>query len=64
VEEERVGGMDKDGDVLPVGRKRKGARKKRSRGERERRLPKDLCTISKNCRDLSVKHKFLINLQP
>jgi hypothetical protein len=47
-----------------VGRKRKGARKKKNRGEGEKRFPKDLCTILENCRDLSVKHKFSINLKP
>jgi hypothetical protein len=49
-----AGGRRKEGD----------AREKRNRGEREKRLPKDLCAILENCRDLSVKHKFLINLKP
>jgi hypothetical protein len=47
----------------PVGRKRKGARKKKNR-EGEKGFPKDLCANLENCRDLSVKHKFLINLKP
>jgi hypothetical protein len=47
-----------------VWRKRKGARKKRNRGERERRLPKDLCANSENCRDLSVKHNFSLIYNP
>jgi hypothetical protein len=34
------------------------ARDKKNRGEREKRLPKDLCAISENCRDLSVKQNF------
>jgi hypothetical protein len=51
-------------EVPPVGRKRRGAREKRNRGEREKRLPKDLCVNLENYRDLSVKYKFLINLKP
>jgi hypothetical protein len=36
-----------------------GARdKKKNRGEGEKRFSKDLCAISKNCRDLSVKQNF------
>jgi hypothetical protein len=40
----------------------KGGRTERE--EREVRLPKDLSAKSENCRDLSVKHNFLINLKP
>jgi hypothetical protein len=47
-ERERGGGpgwirMKPEINVPPVERKRKGARKKRNRGEREKRLPKGLC---------------------
>jgi hypothetical protein len=45
-------------------RKRQGRRERKNRGEREKELPKDLCVILENCRDLSVKHKFHINLNP
>jgi hypothetical protein len=38
--------------------KKEGAREKRNRGEREIELPKDLCVILGNCRDLSVKYNF------
>jgi hypothetical protein len=38
--------------------KRIEQRKKKNRGEREIGLPKDLCVILENCRDLSVKHNF------
>jgi hypothetical protein len=27
-------------------------------------FPKDLYVILENCRDLSIKHKFSINLEP
>jgi hypothetical protein len=37
---------------------------RKNRGGREIELPKDLCVNLENCRDLSVKHKFLINLKP
>jgi hypothetical protein len=40
------------------GEKGRHAREKRNRGEREKRFPKDLCTISENCRDLFVKQNF------
>jgi hypothetical protein len=39
-------------------------RERKNRGGREKELPKDLCVNSENCRDLSVKHKLLINLKP
>jgi hypothetical protein len=35
-----------------------------NRGEGELELPKDLCAILENYRDLSIKHNFLINLKP
>jgi hypothetical protein len=60
----RVGIRMGQREVPPVGRKRRGAREKRNRGEREKRLPKDLCVNLENCRDLSIKHKFLITLEP
>jgi hypothetical protein len=54
--EERKGGR---GERSATGGRRKGdAREKRNRGEREKRLPKDLCAISENQRDLSVKSNF------
>jgi hypothetical protein len=49
---------------MPTVGKKEGAREKRNRGEREKRLLKDLCANLENYRDLSVKHKFLINLKP
>jgi hypothetical protein len=39
-------------------------RERKNRGGRELGFPKDLCVILENCRDLSVKHKFHINLKP
>jgi hypothetical protein len=39
-------------------RKERDAREKRNRGETEKRLPKDLCAISENCKGLSIKHNF------
>jgi hypothetical protein len=61
--EKRMGGRGK-GDAVPSGGRKEGnAREKRNRGEREKTLPKDLCAISENCRGLSVKHKFYINLK-
>jgi hypothetical protein len=47
-----------------VGEKDRDAWEKRNRGEGGMDFPKDLCIISKNCRGLSVKHKFHINLKP
>jgi hypothetical protein len=44
--------------------KRKGARIRKNREEGQMEFPKDLCAISENYRDLSVKHNFLINLKP
>jgi hypothetical protein len=41
-----------------------GTGEKRNRGEREKRLPQDLCINLENYRDLSVKHNFPINLKP
>jgi hypothetical protein len=61
--EKRKGGRGK-GDAAASGGRKGDAREKRNRGEREKRLPKDLCSISKNCRGLSVKYKFHINLKP
>jgi hypothetical protein len=46
----------------PVGKK--DGSESKNRGGREIEVPKDLCANSENCRDLSVKHKFLINLKP
>jgi hypothetical protein len=46
-------------DAAASGERKEGdAREKRNRGEREKRLPKDLCAISKNCRDLFVNQNF------
>jgi hypothetical protein len=47
-----------DGAAAGGERKRRGAREKRNRGEREKRLPKDLCVILENCGDLSIKYNF------
>jgi hypothetical protein len=49
-----------------VGEKDRDAWEKRNRGEGEGGMdfPKDLCVILENCRGLSVKHKFHINLKP
>jgi hypothetical protein len=38
-------------------------RERKNREGREIEFPKDLCANLENCRDLSVKHKFLINLE-
>jgi hypothetical protein len=65
--EEREGGRGK----APGKRRRRWKKKrKRCQGERQNRerrkgnrLPKDLSAILENCKDLSVKHKFLINLK-
>jgi hypothetical protein len=46
---------EKEDAAASGGRKEGDARDKRNRGEREKRLPKDLCAISENCRDLFVK---------
>jgi hypothetical protein len=52
-------------EAPPVEEEKKETRgRKRNRGEREKRLHKDLCAILENYRDLSVKHKFPINLKP
>jgi hypothetical protein len=50
--------MGPGGEMPPVGRKRKGAREKRNREEREKGLPKDLYVNLENCRDHSIKHNF------
>jgi hypothetical protein len=51
----------------PVGEERdqikEEQRERKNRGRREIGFPKDLCVNSENCRDLSVKHKFRINLK-
>jgi hypothetical protein len=39
-------------------------RERKNRGGREIELPKDLCANLENYRDLSIKHKFHINLKP
>jgi hypothetical protein len=44
------------GMVLPV--KIKKAPEKENRGEREMEFLKDLCAISENCRDSSVRQNF------
>jgi hypothetical protein len=57
--------VNKKWDCATGGEERNRIRKNRvrkNRGEREIGFPKDLCVISENCRDLFVKHKFLINL--
>jgi hypothetical protein len=56
---------NRDLTELPsVENKKKGDARIRNRGEGEKRFPKDLCAISENCKGLSVKHKFHINLKP
>jgi hypothetical protein len=46
-------------EEAPPGKKRKGRKRGRiEREEREIELPKDLCIILGNCRDLSIKHNF------
>jgi hypothetical protein len=44
--------------------KKRGTRIRESREEGQMEFPKGLCANLENCRDLSVKHKFLINLKP
>jgi hypothetical protein len=41
-----------------VKRKKKGARIRESREERQMEFPKGLCTKSEKCRDLFVKQNF------
>jgi hypothetical protein len=41
-----------------------GAKIRKNREEGQMEFPKGLCAISENCRDLSVKYKFHINLKP
>jgi hypothetical protein len=51
----------------PVGEERdqiKEEQREENGGGREIGFPKDICTNLENCRDLSVKHKFHINLKP
>jgi hypothetical protein len=58
---------DRGGDKREEGAAASGRRKSNRRGtEREEGMefPKDLCANSENYRDLSVKHKFHINLKP
>jgi hypothetical protein len=45
-------------------RKKIEQREKKNREEREIGFPKDLCVNLENCRDLSVKSNFSINLKP
>jgi hypothetical protein len=49
---------EKEDAAASGGRKEGDAREKRNRGEREKRLPKDLCTILENCRNLFVNQNF------
>jgi hypothetical protein len=59
VEERKGIGVGRGERSAASGRRKEGdAREKRNRGEREKRLPKDLCAISENHRDLSVKSNF------
>jgi hypothetical protein len=64
-----AGGIPLDRGAAGQGTKKcqgedKAERERKNRGEREKELPKDLCVILENCRDLFVKHKFHINLKP
>jgi hypothetical protein len=52
-EREEEPGGDEDGAAGEE--KKRGARIRESRGERQMEFPKDLCVNSENCRDLSVK---------
>jgi hypothetical protein len=54
---------ERERDVAASGR-RKPNRRRTEREEGELGFPKDLCVNLENCRDLSVKHKFHINLKP
>jgi hypothetical protein len=63
--EERKGGRGNSLDRCATsGKKRKPNRGRTKREEGEIGFPKDLCAILENCRDVSVKHKFSINLKP
>jgi hypothetical protein len=53
---------EREGDAAASGR-RKPNRRRTEREEGEIGFPKDLCANLENCSDLSVKHKFLINLK-
>jgi hypothetical protein len=54
----------KSQEEAPLVEEKISAREKKNRGEGEKGFPKDLCINLGNCRDLSVKHKFHINLKP
>jgi hypothetical protein len=60
--EERKG-HERERDDTTSGRRRKSNTKTTER-EGELGFPKDLCINLENCRDLSVKYKFSINLKP
>jgi hypothetical protein len=51
-------------ELPPVGKENEGAPGRRNRGEGGMDFPKDLCANLENLRDLSVKHKFHMNLKP
>jgi hypothetical protein len=55
---ERGGGRDGDEDGAAGEEKKRGARIRESREERQMEFPKGLYAILENYRDLSVKHKF------
>jgi hypothetical protein len=60
----RLEARERERETPTVG-KRKGSREKKNREEKEKwNSPKDLCANLENCRDLSIKHKFHINLKP
>jgi hypothetical protein len=63
--EQREGeqGKNPPGEVPSV-EERISARDKKNTGEGEKGFPKDLYVNLENCSDLSVKHKFSINLKP
>jgi hypothetical protein len=66
--EQRERGRKEDLDGVAGGRRRRPDKARTERGKTEEeggmKFPKDLCANLENYRDLSVKHKFLINLKP
>jgi hypothetical protein len=56
-------GMEPGRGMLPVGKRIKAPARREQR-RRRIRTSQELVRNLENCRDFSVKHKFLINLKP
>jgi hypothetical protein len=59
---DKVGSQRRRSQRWEKGKKAPGRRETEEKGKWS--SPKDLCVNLENCRDLSVKHKFHINLKP